>query len=370
MKNPKVGRNDPCPCGSGKKLKKCHGAVVAHQMVSGVTAASASRPQGDLHMSGKRLRLFNEMKRQLVSDYQCCLWPFSKCKSAAIRAHSIQNRRVLDLLSTDGHVVMPRIHATPTQRPTVRFERVGRNEASTFTGLCARHDQELFRAIDTEPVDFENPKHGFLLAYRALLKEAHASRKAAIDVQAGYLAGAREGLWPRDAPSPAGEAAVVRMTAAFLVHQAEAQFGDALANAEWARLAHRVLLLGEGPTFAVSSMVSTGIYSEISDGPAFAYLNVLPFESRTVAILSFLVGDRVQAEKAFGTVWAADPQQAEYLLSQLVLRRCENLVISPRVFESFAEPQKQAIRTYYEWNTFGHEYETKDPRVTLFRAVV
>ena len=23
---PKVGRNDPCPCGSGKKFKKCHGS--------------------------------------------------------------------------------------------------------------------------------------------------------------------------------------------------------------------------------------------------------------------------------------------------------------------------------------------------------
>jgi len=22
----KVGRNDPCPCGSGRKYKKCHGA--------------------------------------------------------------------------------------------------------------------------------------------------------------------------------------------------------------------------------------------------------------------------------------------------------------------------------------------------------
>jgi preprotein translocase subunit SecA len=22
-----VGRNDPCPCGSGKKFKKCHGAT-------------------------------------------------------------------------------------------------------------------------------------------------------------------------------------------------------------------------------------------------------------------------------------------------------------------------------------------------------
>jgi preprotein translocase subunit SecA len=26
---PKIGRNDPCPCGSGKKYKKCHGADVA-----------------------------------------------------------------------------------------------------------------------------------------------------------------------------------------------------------------------------------------------------------------------------------------------------------------------------------------------------
>jgi preprotein translocase subunit SecA len=23
---PKIGRNDLCPCGSGKKFKKCHGA--------------------------------------------------------------------------------------------------------------------------------------------------------------------------------------------------------------------------------------------------------------------------------------------------------------------------------------------------------
>ncbi|MBR6639663.1 MAG: SEC-C domain-containing protein, partial [Muribaculaceae bacterium] len=22
---PKIGRNDPCPCGSGKKYKACHG---------------------------------------------------------------------------------------------------------------------------------------------------------------------------------------------------------------------------------------------------------------------------------------------------------------------------------------------------------
>lgn len=25
---PKIGRNEPCPCGSGKKFKRCHGAAL------------------------------------------------------------------------------------------------------------------------------------------------------------------------------------------------------------------------------------------------------------------------------------------------------------------------------------------------------
>jgi len=27
LNGPKVGRNDPCPCGSGKKFKQCHGRL-------------------------------------------------------------------------------------------------------------------------------------------------------------------------------------------------------------------------------------------------------------------------------------------------------------------------------------------------------
>ena len=27
LAEPKVGRNDPCPCGSGKKYKHCHGQL-------------------------------------------------------------------------------------------------------------------------------------------------------------------------------------------------------------------------------------------------------------------------------------------------------------------------------------------------------
>jgi preprotein translocase subunit SecA len=27
VKVPRVGRNEPCPCGSGKKYKNCHGKL-------------------------------------------------------------------------------------------------------------------------------------------------------------------------------------------------------------------------------------------------------------------------------------------------------------------------------------------------------
>src|SRR4029079_8914539 len=39
---PKVGRNDPCPCGSGKKYKKCHGAVAT--VCRSALQPRASRP--------------------------------------------------------------------------------------------------------------------------------------------------------------------------------------------------------------------------------------------------------------------------------------------------------------------------------------
>jgi preprotein translocase subunit SecA len=41
IRRDKIGRNDPCPCGSGKKYKKCHGAAVP---VPGPTTGSNNRP--------------------------------------------------------------------------------------------------------------------------------------------------------------------------------------------------------------------------------------------------------------------------------------------------------------------------------------
>jgi preprotein translocase subunit SecA len=38
---PKIGRNDPCPCGSGQKFKKCHGAALEDENASDSDDATA-----------------------------------------------------------------------------------------------------------------------------------------------------------------------------------------------------------------------------------------------------------------------------------------------------------------------------------------
>lgn len=38
----KAGRNDPCPCGSGKKFKKCHGLAGPKKFVASVITSQNS----------------------------------------------------------------------------------------------------------------------------------------------------------------------------------------------------------------------------------------------------------------------------------------------------------------------------------------
>ena len=45
IRREKIGRNDPCPCGSGKKYKKCHGAPNA-PAAAGQKPAAAGKSAG------------------------------------------------------------------------------------------------------------------------------------------------------------------------------------------------------------------------------------------------------------------------------------------------------------------------------------
>jgi hypothetical protein len=88
-----------------------------------------------------------------------------------------------------------------------------------------------------------------------------------------------------------------------------------------------------------------------------------------MAMFSFLSDDEAAAESAFGHIWTAAGHYRQYLLSKLVLAKCENLVIAPKLFDTFSNEQSEAIRIYYESSTYEDSYEREDARLYLFASV-
>jgi len=115
-----------------------------------------------------------------------CHEPTEKCEQEAIRAHSIPSGTVLGRLTREGHVVMPQMKLKVPPPAEIEFKRVGRNKATTFSGLCAQHDNYIFHPIDDRLPDLAGQSHLFLLAYRAVLREYHVVLQNALRFQSTY----------------------------------------------------------------------------------------------------------------------------------------------------------------------------------------
>jgi hypothetical protein len=193
-----------------------------------------------------------------------CLSPTMDCEEKAIRAHSVQNAKALDLLSCDGHVIHlhPRLRAD--KPPEVCFEKIGRNQATTFTGLFAQHDQDLFRELDTQDFDGTNQSQLFLLAYRSVLRELHAVIDGGIKIQAAYQKRVELGLDPKDEPSPAGIEAAYHMMQAWRTFRYRCEFDRIRETSSYEGLVHHVRNLNlEMPTIGASTFYGIGKYTYI-----------------------------------------------------------------------------------------------------------
>jgi hypothetical protein len=100
-----------------------------------------------------------------------------ECSGQIIRAHSLSKRQSLGAVTENGHV----FSAIPNterlfHRDDARGQLIGINKASTFTGFCGKHDQEIFRELDTKEFDGNASNKTFLVAYGTLCRELFAKR--------------------------------------------------------------------------------------------------------------------------------------------------------------------------------------------------
>jgi len=320
-------------------------------------------------MNRDRQQLFGEGMAQLSKNWHICLWPLEDCSKKAIRAHSIQNNVVLERLCENGHVVMPKLSISLEKPPKVEFQFIGRNKATTFTGLCSEHDSAMFTEIELNEIDLDSPLHCFLLAYRALLKETHSCRKAARDTQLNYLAGVSNGVYP-DGPHPAGEGAIELIIAAYNLDKPKIIFDESYASSKYQNICHEALYLDIEPSVAVNSMFSTDILSDTTDSLVYLTLNVFPTAvGRTAVLFSYVAEHADEAARYLDKMKALEGQPLLLELSRLILRKCENFAVSPKIYHSYSDSQEKKMLDFYIRNSNGQEYESNDPKICLFGAV-
>lgn len=293
----------------------------------------------------------------MKSPHAMCLAPGVGCEAEAVRAHSVQNATILELLQRKGHVVAPKLNLSFNNSPHMTFEEVGRHQATTFHGLCAEHDAEIFRPIEQNDLDLANPEHLFLLSYRAVLKETHATAKSARDTQAGYQTGVKNGLFPGEPCAP-GMLAVEHISLAYTTHEHKLRYDAAYLAGAWASVFHYQRDLGVPPCVAVNALLSTGRYSGATDSLAYATLNVLPINGSTVLLASFLAEHSRDFSRSFKRFLNSGPILEK--LSYLILKRCENFVLSPAHYDSLSEDQKRECLMHFERNIGSNEWEPEN----------
>lgn len=296
-----------------------------------------------------------------------CLEPTLKCDQKAIRAHSVQNSRILDNLVADDHVSTLTHRIDKDSGPVIDFGLVGRNSATTFTGLCGKHDHDIFYEIDNEEINLEKNLHLFLLAYRAVFREYYAIIDGAIKIQSGYLKRVELGVDPEDVPSDAGMFATEKMFTAWLTYRYKTDFDLAYINKTYDDIHHDTFSFDlDNPTIAVCSLFSVDNHY-IDDDYLRVTLNVLPVtKNKTYIVLSYREKDADHARAALDRVINSTGVHQKYELSRLVLNHCENFVISPSYLDTWSEKKKETIKDYFIKTIFKGDLEYESPELYLF----
>lgn len=287
-------------------------------------------------------KLFDLRKR----GYSRCLHYSMDCEKDAIRAHSIQNANVLDHLQRNNHVILPK-HKIVDGKPTAEFGLIGRNQASTFTGLCADHDTELFKLADTLPLDTGNKEQLNQYAYRAVIRELHTCVEEGGRFFALEADNIKNGVTEPSTPNAAGIMAITYSEKAWRVFRYRSQnFDTPILQGKEPPVEHHIMELeGQTPTVAVSSLFGFG--KEQNGDIIGIMLTVMPVSAtKTTAILSYATAHADAVKKALPNLFDLNGDK-KASLSELILQRVENFVLAPGFYDGWTDEKKKNVQKFF-----------------------
>ncbi|MEQ9404789.1 MAG: hypothetical protein RIM99_14450 [Cyclobacteriaceae bacterium] len=278
--------------------------------------------------------------------YGECLYPLERCERKAIKSHSIQNSGTFDLLHSNNHLYSFRtIHNN--SKPELELQLIGRNLASTFLGLCKTHDNLLFEPIDKETIDLSNQKQLFLLAYRSILKEFHATIEVFGRFDKYYQQEVKQGYRPRTDPQK--EIEYSRLSANTVEMGAfKHEIDLALKEQNYDFMKHEYFIASVAQPSVACSQLFSADSIKYRDDILRIMLNVVPLdEVRTLVLFSSTEGEYTLAKSYWNRCFMGDEHYQKYETSKMIIRNCENFYLKPDFVSKWSEEKKNKILEYY-----------------------
>lgn len=340
----KIGRNQICYCGSQKKYKNC-------------CLKKDDKPKG--------IDIINELSSLYkTSKFKKCFHPDQEsCGNKIIKAHAIQNNKILSELSVEGKVIMT--HYRP-DRPFEYAHLYGRKQATTFSGFCNYHDQEVFKDIEIKDFNGEE-KQLFLYAYRAFVSEYYkkitdlkfsSNFSQSID----YIKSLEKG----------------QQMAIYDFSEKKLEFNNALKNKNYDCLINEVWEFNKEINFAAcgyyapTTDLKGNIIQDLSKDKIVShiYYNVFPGKDKSFVLLSWLRsnGDILfDFKRQYSEL---NIKEKENYISNLVINNTDNIVIKPSAWDKLREDQKEVFGMFWIRMILEHENELgsmiDQPGVNLF----
>ncbi len=323
-----------------------------------------------MDIEDKYKKLLNSGYKIQHANYLACIAPegFGTCNKDIIKAHSIQNRQILEKIQDNDHVVMLLASISGPKRVNIEFRKIGRNKATIFTGLCHYHDNLIFAPIENNPLDIENPQHLFLLAYRAITKHTHSLMNSAHQAKLLFEKKTELGLIENnDDLSDEEEYMLTRTFMAYKLHLYKQEYDTIYLNQKYEDLCHEILKIRQQkPTVAVNAFFSFQREKMSEKNQGGVALNAFPKGDIAIVIFSYLCKEKSLVLPHINDILSTSGEKQEILLSKLILRYCENFVINPNHFESFSKKKKEMIKKYFIDTLFHDDVEISGIDINLF----
>jgi hypothetical protein len=207
--------------------------------------------------------------------------------------------------------------------------------------LCSKHDVELFKAIDTDPLDLDNCEHLRQLAYRSVMREMHTELANGERAWAMHEEICKGKADPSEVASKASVLFLASYKKAHEVFRYRIKhFDKPTEEGKAADLRHLIIEMdNQQPVLAASSLFSTG-FTDQGDiiGPT---LNIVPLNlTKTVAVISYPAEQQAGVKASLAKVFDADEKTLKYELAKLVIQRVENFTLSPSHYNTWSKDKR------------------------------